>query len=410
MNETIKLPFYAKLAFTLVSLIAIFYIIYLGQSIIFPFLMALLFSILLSPLIKFLKTKLRFPHILAVMTAVLIFVLFILGIFTFISFQISDFVTDWGKIKENIAIHGANIQEFVKEKFNVSETEQKQYINEATDSSLQSGKTMLGSTLLSFSDVLGTAVIIPIYMFLILLYKTHFIKFLAKLFSTKHHEKLQEILAQVKGAVNSYLVGLCLQLISVSALTSIGLMIVGVKYAILLGIITGLLNLIPYVGILVAYVISIMATLTGTPDINIIIGVVVVNLVVQLIDNNILVPLVVSSKVEVNALVSIIGIIIGGSLGGVAGMFLAIPYIAIIKVIFDRIEPLEPWGYLMGDDLPKSYEWKKIKFMRYNYDDSSQDAYSYNKSATIPVEIVHLKIEESADKKTPENDNSGVSN
>lgn len=406
MNETIKFPFYAKLACTLVSLIAIFYIIHLGQSIIFPFLIALLFSILLSPVIKFLKTKLKFPHILAVMTAVVLFVLLILGILTFISFQISDFVTDIGKIKENINIHLTNIQEFVQQKFNLSKSEQKQYIEEAKGTSIESGKSMIGSTLLSFSDMLGTAVIIPIYMFLILLYKTHFIKFFAKLINTKYHDKLQEILEQVKGAVNSYLVGLCLQLISVSALTTVGLMIVGVKYAVLLGIITGLLNLIPYVGILVAYVISIMATLTGTPDLNIIIGVIIVNVVVQLIDNNILVPMVVSSKVEVNALVSIIGIIIGGSLGGVAGMFLAIPYIAILKVIFDRIEPLEPWGYLMGDDLPKSYEWKKIKFMRYNYDESTHDIYPFNKNLIVPVEEVILKIEEDKDPKKDDEDKS----
>ncbi len=396
MNETLKLPFYVKLAATLISLIAIFFIIYLGQNIIIPFLMALLFSILLSPVIKFLKSKLRFPHILAVMIAVLLFVIFIAGILTFISFQISDFASDWSKIQENIKIHIANIQGFIKEKFNISETVQKEYLDQAADSSLKSGKGMIGSTLSGFSDIIGTMIIIPIYMFLILLYKTHFLKFLAKLFNKNHHEKLQEILNQVKCAINSYLVGLCLQLITVSALTSIGLMIVGVKYAVLLGVITGLLNLIPYVGILFAYIISIMATLTGTPDMNIIIGVIIVNIVVQFIDNNILVPMVVSSKVEINALVSIIGIIVGGSLAGISGMFLAIPYIAILKVIFDRIAPLEPWGYLMGDDLPKTYEWKKIKFSRYK-DDPNQEIYIYTKDTTTP--IVEFKAPEIEDKK-----------
>ena len=86
-----------------------------------------------------------------------------------------------------------------------------------------------------------------------------------------------------------------------------------------------------------------------------------VSLVVQIIDNNLLVPLVVSSKVEINSLASILGIIIGGVLAGISGMFLAIPMMAILKVIFDRIEYLEPWGYLLGDDLPKSFKWKKSK-------------------------------------------------
>jgi predicted PurR-regulated permease PerM len=149
-------------------------------------------------------------------------------------------------------------------------------------------------------------------------------------------------------------------------------MIIGVKYAILLGIITGILNLIPYVGILFAGVLSIVASLTGSPDLSIIVGVIVVNIIVQLIDNNILVPLVVSSKVQINAFVSIVGIIIGGAISGISGMFLAIPIIAILKVIFDRIEYLEPWGYLMGDDLPKTYTWRNIKLPLFDSETSAK--------------------------------------
>ncbi|MDR6968576.1 putative PurR-regulated permease PerM [Flavobacterium arsenatis] len=371
MNEIYKFPFYAKLAFVLLSLISIFFIFYIGQGIIIPILMAILFSILLRPIMLFLKSKLRFPHILAVIVSVLLFVMFIVGIITFLSWQISDFVSDWDKIQTNIKIHIANIQMYVRDHFNISTKEQEEYINSATSDSLKSGKEMLGSTLMSFTDTLFNLALVPIYMFLLLLYRTHFIKFMCKLFKPQHHEKLQNILGNVKVAVKSYLVGLTIQLISVATLTSIGLSIVGVKYAILLGVITGILNLIPYVGIMFAYVISIFASLTGSPDLSLVIGVLVVNAVVQFIDNNILVPMVVSSKVEINAFVSIVGIIIGGSLAGVAGMFLAIPLIAILKVIFDRIEGLQAWGYLMGDDLPKTYEWRHIRLPLYNFENAT---------------------------------------
>ncbi|RZJ60964.1 MAG: AI-2E family transporter, partial [Flavobacterium sp.] len=121
----------------------------------------------------------------------------------------------------------------------------------------------------------------------------------------------------------------------------------------------GLLNLIPYIGIVIAGVLTIIASLTGTSDMSIIIGILVVNIIVQVIDNNILVPMVVSSKVEINSIASIAGIIVGGAIAGISGMFLAIPIMAIMKVIFDRIESLEPWGYLLGDDLPKSFKWQK---------------------------------------------------
>src|SRR5690606_4290619 len=103
----------------------------------------------------------------------------------------------------------------------------------------------------------------------------------------------------------------------------------------------------------------------------IVIGVIVVNIIVQFIDNNFLVPMIVSSKVEINALVSIIGIIAGGALAGFAGMFLAIPLIAIMKVVFDRIDDLSPWGYLMGDDMPKTFRWHKMQLPLYSHENAS---------------------------------------
>lgn len=367
MNSTLKLPFYVKLSLTLVSLIAVFFILYIAQTILIPLMMAFLFAILLRPCCAFLNRKLKFPHVIAAITCVLFFVILIIGIVTFISYEVSDFVSDWNKIKHNFGIHLANLQEFVRSRFDISTNDQDKYIADATNDTVESGKEILGSTLLSFTDTLVNMTLIPIYMFLILLYRTHFMKFLNKLFKPTQQGVLLDILYQIKVAVKSYLVGLIIQMISVATLTSIGYMIAGVKYAILLGVLTGLLNLIPYLGILVAMLISIFATLTGTPDVSMILGVVIVTVIVQVIDNNILVPLVVSSKVEINAMASIIGIIIGGAIAGISGMFLAIPTIAILKVIFDRIEPLKPWGYLMGDDMPKTYEWRSIRLTNYNY-------------------------------------------
>jgi predicted PurR-regulated permease PerM len=111
-----------------------------------------------------------------------------------------------------------------------------------------------------------------------------------------------------------------------------------------------MLNLIPYIGGIVAISLPmLMGLMTDTP-----ISALYVFLAyafIQLLDNNFLVPKIVASKVKVNALISIIVVLIGGTLWGVAGMFLSIPLIAILKVIFDRIENLEPLGFLIGDDM-----------------------------------------------------------
>ncbi len=382
MHETLKLPFYAKLAFSLLSLIAIFAILYYGQAILIPVMIATLFAILLGPVNNFFKSKLRMPHVIAVSVTVAIFMLLFIGIIFFISWQISDMMNDWGKIKSNVNIHLANLQSMVKENFNLSEVEQKEMIDKAANGS---GTEIVGSTLLSVTDTLLNFVLLPIYTFLILLYKTHFIKFLGKLFKPADHPKVQEILAHVRISVQSYVGGLFIEMVIVSVMTTIGFMIIGIEYAFLLGVITGLLNLIPYIGILIAGILSMAASLTGSPDLSIIIGVIVVNVVVQFIDNNFLVPMIVSSKVEINALVSIVGIITGGAIGGVAGMFLAIPIIAILKVIFDRIDELKAWGYLMGDDLPKTFQWNRVRLPFYH---TESGATIFN-TQEIPTPIIY---------------------
>lgn len=358
MKDSIQFPFYAKLAFVLLSLISLFTILYLGQDIIVPILMSLLFAILLRPIAHFLKAKCRFPHVLAVTCTVVLFVLMVIGILFFISWQVSDIANDWDAIQTNLSIHFDTIQKFVSSNFNLNNVEQKVLIDNASKNVLESGKNIIGTSLVSVSDVILNLTLIPIYIFLFLLYRTLIITFLSKLFKPEYHEKLQDILYQIKVSVQSYIVGLLIEMVIVSSLTTVGFMIIGVKYAVVLGLITGLLNLIPYIGILFAGILSIIATLTASPDITLIIGVLIIVIVVQLIDNNLIVPMIVGSKVQINAFVSIVGIIVGGVIAGFSGMFLAIPIIAILKVIFDRIESLEPWGYLMSDDLPKNYSWK----------------------------------------------------
>lgn len=363
-NDSIKYPYYMRLAFSLICIIGLTFILYIGESIIIPVIMAFLFAVLLLPIVQFLNNKIRLPHVLAVSLTVLLFVSVIIAILVFISIEISDIASDFARIQKNINLFIRDIQRYIRTNFQISIWEQKKYIDGVAQDSVKKGTEKIGTTLLSVTDTIVNMTLIPIYTFLILLYRTHFILFFAKLVKKQYHTKLQEILTQIKVAINGYIVGLIIEMILVSVLTSIGLYIIGVQYFILLGIITGILNLIPYIGILIAGIVTILSSLTATPELTVILGVIAVNVIVQIIDNNILVPMVINSKVEINAFVSIVGIIVGGSISGIAGMFLAIPVLAILKIIFDRIESLEPWGYLMGDNLPKTFIWRNIKSSR----------------------------------------------
>lgn len=358
MIHSVKLPFYAKLSCVLISLISFAYIFCIAKDVITPVLMAFLFAVLLLPIFTFFNTRLKFPRHLAAIICVLLFAAFIVGILVFISYEVTDMANDFETIKKNANAFIADIHRFIKENFNISIGEQKKYLDNVTKDSVKNGNATIGTALISITDLLVDCTIIPIYTFLFLIYKDHFILFLAKLINKENHAALKDILSQIKVSINNYIVGLLLEMTTVAVLTSLGLWIIGVKYFILLGLITGILNLIPYIGILIAGIITVLASLTGSGETSIILGILIVNVIVQLIDNNLLVPLIINSKVEINAFVSIMGIIVGGAAAGVSGMFLAIPLLAMLKIIFDRIESMEPWGYLMGNHVPRKFTWR----------------------------------------------------
>ena len=139
--------------------------------------------------------------------------------------------------------------------------------------------------------------------------------------------------------------------------------ILGIEYAILLGILGALLNLIPYIGGLVAVALPMAVALATEASPVYALYILIIYYIIQLIDNNYIVPKIVASKVKLNALFSIVVVIAGNMLWGIPGMFLSIPLLAIVKLICDHVEPLKPWGFLLGDTMPPILKLK-INFKR----------------------------------------------
>ena len=202
-----------------------------------------------------------------------------------------------------------------------------------------------------------------VFFIFILNYRRILNNFIINVFNEKHKTSVQEAVAEVRIMTKRYIVGLCLQIIIVSILTTALLTILGVKYAILLGVLTGLLNVIPYIGIFISMLISsFIAFATGT--VSSCIYVAIGYVVVHAIDGNIVLPFVVGSKVKINALFSFIGILVGEHLWGISGMFLCIPAIAILKIIFERVESLKPWGKLLGEEEKPNKKKKSYKISK----------------------------------------------
>jgi predicted PurR-regulated permease PerM len=231
----------------------------------------------------------------------------------------------------------------------MTSTGMKQLLDSAKTQTLSSGGSIVGSTVSSLSSTLLYAVLIPIYTFLLLLYRGLIVRFLVRSFLEEHKPRVYDILDKMRHVIKSYIVGLMIEMAIVAILNCTGFFILGVKYALLLGVVAALLNLVPYLGIFTALILSALITFTtNTPGT--VLGLVIVLVSVHLIDSNILLPRVVGSKVRINALATILGVVVGEMLWGIPGMFLAVPIVAILKVIFDGVDGMEPWGILLGDD------------------------------------------------------------
>jgi predicted PurR-regulated permease PerM len=188
-----------------------------------------------------------------------------------------------------------------------------------------------------------------------MLYKTLILNFFYEVFSAENQQKVGEILAETKAAIQSYIVGLLIETGIVAVMNSCALLILGVPNAILIGVIGAILNLLPYIGGIIAIALPVLMATVSFDGYTTQLLIIAAYALIQFIDNNLLVPKIVSSKVQINALVSIVIVLMGAAVWGVPGMFLSIPFIAVLKIIFDRIDELKPWGKLLGDNIPTEH-------------------------------------------------------
>jgi predicted PurR-regulated permease PerM len=342
-------PLYAKITALVLLIYMILYGLYIGQDIIEPLGFAFLFAILLRPVEKRLL-KLRCPKILAIIITMLIGILLVVSLVTFLSKQVGSFIKDIPAIKHNLNDLWEKLQVWLAQTVHLTQLEQNKIIEKATSDTMNGLEPM--GTLGIITGSLATMILLPVYIFLFLYYRTLLLRFIRECFDAKHAEIVQEVINEVRYVMQHYITGLLAETSIVAVLNIFGLLLIGAPFAILLGVIAAILNLIPYIGGLIAVVLTALITFSNTGSVSKMIWAIIVFMIVQLIDNNFLVPKVIASRVKLNALISIVGVLIGGSLCGVGGMFLSIPFIAICKVIFDRVEDLQPWGKLLGDDIP----------------------------------------------------------
>lgn len=361
MNKDLRFPFFVKASLFFIGAFAFISMLYIGRAIILPLIFAAIIAIVLHPVVNLL-TRLKINRVVAIIITLILAIVVILAFGLFLFSQGVRFSDNWPKMLVKLDGYLNEIITWASGYFDVSPQKILAWIAKTKSELINTSGSAIGSTLVNVGNGLVVILLIPVYIFMMLFYQPLLIEFFRRAFGADNRSEVSLIITQIKTVIQRYLSGLFIEAVIVAALNTIALLILGIEYAFLLGILGALLNVIPYLGGLVAVALPMMIALVTKDSTVYPLYVMAAYYFIQLVDNNYIVPKIVASKVKINALVSIVVVLAFGALWGIPGMFISIPLTAIVKLIFDHIEPLKPWGFLLGDTMPPLTIFKiKIK-------------------------------------------------
>ncbi|SFP91432.1 AI-2E family transporter [Hymenobacter arizonensis] len=334
--------------FLLIGLSLLVYVLHKLDGILLPLFFAALLSTLLLPMVSKLEDR-GWPRILAIITAILLLVGGIVGLGVVFGAQIMDLKAELPLIQQKLVVFMDQGQQWLHDRLGMRIMSKDEIIDSSLSSAKKSAGGFLGSTLSTTAGVLSVLTLIPIYIFCFLYYRDHMRQFMFRFVSPDKRTAVLHTMDSIQTVVQAYITGLLMVIVIVAVLNGIGLLLLGVKFAIFFAIFASVLAVIPYIGILVGATIPALITLVETGSPGKAAAVVGVFVFVQFLEGNFITPMITGSKVSINPMAAIVALILGGELWGTPGMILSIPLVAVLKVVFDSNKATEPWGFLLGD-------------------------------------------------------------
>ena len=348
----IKFPGSVRLAAVLISICLLGYLFYIASAILAPLAASLLIALLLLPIDRWLERK-HIPRTPAILLCILLVVSALAGLIWFFSSQILGLQEQLPMFQKKGMALIADLQSYIQKHFGVHRTKQMNYFKDGAGDLFGSGSDMLGS-ISSFTGSLVTVLgLMPIYIFFILYYRDFFHRFLTMIFPVEKHKKMEKVSHQIEEVSQAYIVGLFLVIVVVAVLNIIGLLILGIDNAVFFGVLASVLAIIPYIGIFIGSIFPAAIALVTKDSAWYAVGVVAVMGFVQFLEGNFITPNIVGSRVSVNPFAAVLALIVGGTLWGAPGMIMAIPFTAILKVVFDNVDRLKPLGFIIGEPQPE---------------------------------------------------------
>jgi predicted PurR-regulated permease PerM len=364
-----QFPPYARLSFYLINASLLIVILYYASGIFIPLFFALLFSVLLYPLCQKLE-KLKVPRTLAIFIVLLMLVALVSGLIMLLTRQFISFSGNIPLFITKINVLFVKVQNFLQGYFGVHLLSNRD-VQSGLLELLNPGAGIISSTLSVTTGVLVNIGIVIVYTFFFLLYRNSFFGFIYHIFSGKKQGTIEHMLNRLQKLIQGYILGIFSVIFIIAVLNSIGLALLRIENAILLGTIAALFAIIPYIGVFVGAVLPFFVAFVTKDSVWYAVGVIGLSVVVHLLEGNIITPYFVGRRVRINPLTAVIGMLAGHQLWGISGVVLSIPIIAVIKSVFDSVPALKPYGYMLGLEISEDKQDLKALFEKIKHPLSS---------------------------------------
>lgn len=339
LNRSIKILF-----FLILVVVALYY----AKSFLVPVAFAGILAMLLLPVSKWLEQK-GWARGWSVVVAVLTLIAIAALIIILLTWQLNDLTEDLTNVEAQLKKMLANVQMYIKEHFGISPSQQQKIIDQQQTPGSGGGVSIATNVLAFMGGLVADIILTLVYIFLFLYYRAHLKKFILRVVPGNNNRKTTKVIEQSCNVAQQYLGGLALMIGCLWILYGIAFSIVGVKNALFFAVLCGILEIVPFVGNLVGSTLAVLMVIVqggGTP---MVLGVIISYATIQFIQTYILEPLVVGAEVNINPLFTIMALVVGELIWGLPGMVLAIPLLGILKIVFENVEDLHPYAFLIGD-------------------------------------------------------------
>lgn len=336
--------------------------LYFAKEFLIPLCIGSILATLFIPFSNFLERR-GIPRGLAAFLCLLTIIFMLLGLVTLIAWKIAALVNDMALIKEKTIATGVQAQAYILNHLGIS-VEQQANILRQEQPSLSS---IMQLTFSSLTALVTTLVLLLAYVFFLLYYRNHLKMFFLKIAPASQQHEMDEILGKATAVSQQYLLGLSKMIACLWIMYGIGFSILGVQNALFFAVLCGLLEIVPFVGNITGTSLTVLVTALHGAPLSVLGGIVAVYATVQFIQGWVLEPLILGPQVKINPLFTIIALVLGELIWGIPGIILAIPLTAILKIICDHIEPLKPYGFLIGEIDYKNKDNTIVKKLRRSF-------------------------------------------